>query len=375
MTPCLLCGSPNPKPLYQPLGTKRGITVYLCKCGLLQSQPIGVKGDGIPSTSADASYGNLRQGKISRAQPNLDFLRRNVLRFRPGKVLDVGASRGAFVSSVLETWPDIEGVVAIEPYPELLPDEVTGHYKVEVVGLPIEEVSHFKVSFDLAYLSHTLEHLDTPPDTLKKLRVALSPNGWLLVEVPNIRGLMGILDIVEELYLDKHVTHFSLSTLRKMLGVAGFRPLHFQADQENVTVLAQLGKVIPIKDDYEAASIRPMLQAYASDLVRNRELLKGRVIRLNHTIRREGRPALISGGGRILSALVEAGLDVLLFDGIVDPWLPLDEVYGLPVLSKPSMIGYVKPKTVLVCSRSSGDAMAAEAVGWMPGVQVIRWWE
>ena len=237
----------------------------------------------------------------------------------------------------------------------------------------IEDVTFFGEAFSFCYLSHTLEHLDTPLATLKKLRAALAPNGWLLVEVPDIRGAMGILDVVEELYLDKHVTHLSKNTLCKMLGQAGFLPVYHQVDTENITILAKRGGVVPIPDDYEAASIRPIVQSYASDLIKNREALKGKVWHLNRLIRNEGRPALISGGGRILSALVEAGLDVLLFDGVVDPWLPLDEVFSLPVLNKPSMIGYVKPKTVLVCSRTSAERMEAEAIEWGPLAKVIRW--
>src|SRR3990172_1044392 len=121
MTPCLLCGSSDLDPLYQPIGSKRGIIVYLCKCGLLQSQPVGVKGSGIPNTTADASYGNLRTGKVGRAQPNLDFIKRNLMGFQPERVLDVGASRGAFAKVLVEWNPDIE-YVGYEPDDSLTDD-------------------------------------------------------------------------------------------------------------------------------------------------------------------------------------------------------------------------------------------------------------
>ncbi len=371
MDSCLLCRSPDLDPLYQPIGTRRGITVHLCKkCGLLQSLPRQTKGDGLPDTSALASYGSLRIGKISRASPNLAFFRSNLPGWRPKRVLDAGASRGAFIDKFRQWLPD-STVMAIEPDTRVWPE-----YKSTIEYWKpgrIEDYTFFGEVFDLTYMSHTLEHLDNPLATLKKLRLALAPNGWLLVEVPNIRGLMGILDIVEEIYLDKHVCHFSKNTLCKMLGAAGLYPKYFKVDEENITILAKRGGVIPIPDDYESQSIRPIVQAYASDLVKNREALKGKVWRLNRLVRNEGKPALISGGGRILSALVEAGLDTMLFEGVVDPWLPLDEVHGLPVLSNPKMIGYVKPKVILVCSRSSAEAMAGEAVGWMPGCRVIRW--
>ena len=368
---CLLCRSPGLEPLYEPLGSQRGITIHSCKnCGLLQSLPRNTKGTGIPSTSHLADYGNLRQGKISRAAPNLAFFRSNLPGWRPKQILDVGASRGYFVEKFRQWLPD-STIMAIEPDTSIWPE-----YRSSVEYWKpkrIENITFFGEAFELVYMSHTLEHLSTPLPTLRKLRAALAPNGWLLVEVPNIRGSMGIVDVIEELYLDKHVSHLSKNTLCKMLGQAGFLPVYHQIDTENVTILAKRGGVVPVPDDYEAASIRPIVQAYASDLIKNREALKGKVWRLNQTIRREGRPALISGGGRILSALVEAGLDILLFDGVVDPWLPLDEVFSLPVLNNPSMIGYVQPKSVLVCSRTSVERMEAEVMEWESNAKVIRW--
>ena len=379
MTPCLLCRSSDIDPLYQPIGTRRGITVHLCKkCGLLQSLPRNIRGDGIPRSSHNSDYGNLRTGKIGRVVPNLAFFRSNLPGWRPKRVLDVGASRGAFTEEFIQWLPDSK-VDAIEPDTKLSGEWQPTRY-VNWLSVKVEDA--VLNDYDLCYLCHTLEHLDTPLATLKKLRAALAPNGWLLVEVPNIRGLMGILDIVEEVYIDKHVSHFSKNTLCKMLEAAGLHPKYFKVNEENITILAKRGGVIPISrdfapsdlpEDYEVTSIRPIVQAYASDLVKNREALKGKAWRLNRLVRNEGKPALISGGGRILSALVEAGLDTLLFEGVVDPWLPLDEVHGLPVLSNPKMIGYVKPKVVLVCSRSSAEAMAGEARGWMPGVKVLRW--
>src|SRR3990172_2782475 len=367
---CCLCRSQELTFLYTPLGTKRGISIYLCeKCGLIQSLPRLTKGDGLPSVSSGPDYGWLRIGKIGRASPNLAFFRSNLPGWRPRRVLDVGASRGAFIKE-FRLWLAESTIMAIETDTSIWPDRSSVEYwKPD----RIEDITFFGEAFDLVYMSHTLEHLDTPLATLKKLREALAKNGWLLVEVPNIRGSMGILDIIEELYLDKHVLHFSKNTLCKMLEVAGFKPTYFQVDAENITILAKRGPVIPIPDDYEAASIRPIVQAYASDLVKNREALKGKVWRLNRVIRNEGRPALISGGGRILSALVEAGLDVSLFDGVVDPWLPLDEVFSLPVLNGPKMIGYVKPRTVLVCSRTSAERMEADVKEWEPEAKVIRW--
>jgi hypothetical protein len=282
----------------------------------------------------------------------------------------VGASRGAFVKGILAIWPDLL-IDAVEPDASVT-DWWADTWQNVLMHRQGIEAADIKGKFDLIYASHTLEHLNTPLDSLRKLHSLLSPSdGWLLVEVPNLRGLMGIEDIVEEIYIDKHVSHFTSSALQKMLKAAGFRPLFHQADEENLTILAAKATPLPVAWDAEPALIAPMIKQYAGRLAGNLKALKGRVATLNKRIK--GKTALLHGGGRILSALVASGLDVSLFDGIIDSYLPLEEVYGLPVL-KSEMLGIIAPETVLICSRGSAGEMETEVRRWRPEAEMILWW-
>jgi 2-polyprenyl-3-methyl-5-hydroxy-6-metoxy-1,4-benzoquinol methylase len=69
--------------------------------------------------------------------------------------------------------------------------------------------------FDLISLVHVLEHLPDPLETLSRLRSEwLTPNGWLLLEVPNLYAH----DCLEL----AHLSAFSRHTLRQMVTQAGY---------------------------------------------------------------------------------------------------------------------------------------------------------
>src|SRR5574341_635323 len=212
--PCPLCTNPTLTPIYQPMGTRRGLTVYLCeRCGLLSSFPRPTKGDGISRTSHLADYGNLRQNKGSRVQTHLKMIKSRFPGFTPRRILDVGASRGTFTMEAIYTWPNTM-IDAVEPDASVTDWWVEEWQSILMHKSRIEDVK-LRGHYSLIYMSHTLEHLDNPLATLRQLREALAPRGWLLVEVPNIRGLMGIGNLIEEIFIDKHQQHFSANTLRK----------------------------------------------------------------------------------------------------------------------------------------------------------------
>ncbi len=70
--------------------------------------------------------------------------------------------------------------------------------------------------FDLVSMIHVLEHLPEPVAYLENLRESfLEPDGWLLVEVPNLYA--------HNAFEVAHLVSFSQHTLVEMLGAAGFR--------------------------------------------------------------------------------------------------------------------------------------------------------
>ena len=72
-----------------------------------------------------------------------------------------------------------------------------------------------EAAFDLISLAHVLEHIPDPVQYLAGLRKWLTPNGWLLIEVPNLYG--------HDCFEVAHPVSYSPHTLRQVLIQAGFQ--------------------------------------------------------------------------------------------------------------------------------------------------------
>lgn len=76
-------------------------------------------------------------------------------------------------------------------------------------------------TFDFVSMAHVLEHLPLPVDYLECLRTSvLSPNGWLLLEVPNLYA--------HDCFEIAHLVSFSVHTLRETLYQAGYKIVRLQ---------------------------------------------------------------------------------------------------------------------------------------------------
>src|SRR5262245_46572305 len=89
---------------YEPVGTTRGLKVYICgQCGLVQSLP---RADRAPrrgaAVSSGADWGNVRYGKGFRTEACLSLLGLHADLRAPLRVLDVGSNRGSFAHAFLK---------------------------------------------------------------------------------------------------------------------------------------------------------------------------------------------------------------------------------------------------------------------------------
>ncbi len=362
---CPLCQSPAPEPVYQPDGTKRGAVVHLCKnCACLfsvysQNPPY----DHTPSISHKSDFGNIRTGKIGRASPNLSLIRQVLGNQPPARVLDVGASRGAFVKALLEWSPESE-VLAVEPDSSVTDWWIDQEGDVTLWQTRIEDTNLGDKGFDLVYASHTIEHISDPRPVLARLREALSPDGWLFVEVPDMGAILGYPDGCEESFLDKHVTHFTRGTLTALLKVTGFEVYKLIRDGENLSVLARRGlvgfKVIP--DPLTVSETRALLSRYQSTRARNLAQLPALAQKWNQLA--QEKRVVAWGVGRLFSALVEAGLKTHRLVGLVDKNYPyLGFLMYHWVVCSPDRLPDIQPEVVMVCSRSALAEIWGQARG------------
>jgi 2-polyprenyl-3-methyl-5-hydroxy-6-metoxy-1,4-benzoquinol methylase len=108
------------------------------------------------------------------------------------------------------------------------------HYRVHAeVGL-VEDLGRLGRTYDLALLSHVLEHVERPLDLLQNTAQVLDPGGVLLIEVPNAdrfslnRSLRrGELQWGE--YPPHHLTFWNTAALRFALDAAGYAILRCRA--------------------------------------------------------------------------------------------------------------------------------------------------
>ncbi|NWG45337.1 MAG: class I SAM-dependent methyltransferase [Alphaproteobacteria bacterium] len=186
---CDLCGADALEQVYRPEGSARGLTVHLCThCGLVQSLP---RIDHAPrraaSVSSGADWGNVRYGKGFRAAVAVDRLLPRLSGLDRPRVLDVGASRGAFIEAFRTVMPQAE-ITAVEP-----DTRVIGAYgadpSVTTIRERIEEVRLPEAQFDIVHSCHTLEHLRSPADTMRDHWRVLKPGGLLFAEVPSLAFL------------------------------------------------------------------------------------------------------------------------------------------------------------------------------------------
>lgn len=136
-----------------------------------------------------------------------------------GHLLDVGCGNGALLRSFGKLCP--EWVLTGADQGE--------RFRKDVEHLPsvakfYPGLEHVDSVFDLITLLHVLEHIPDALRLLEQLLAKLSPDGFLLVEVPNFLQNPFDLAVVD------HCSHFVPQTLIALAGRAGFEPVTVAMD-------------------------------------------------------------------------------------------------------------------------------------------------
>lgn len=366
---CDLCGGGRLEARYRAPSGQRGIEVFICQdCGLVQSLPRRAHVSHRPvAVSSGADWGNVRYGKGFRADAALDLIARHRELSTAGRCLDVGANRGVFVERLRQRAPGAS-VLAVEPDTRVRAAAADSP-GVEWVDARIEDVSLPQAAFDLVHCSHTLEHVASAAGVLHQLRNALSPTGLLYLEVPNI-AFIGRDDVVEEWFIDKHLYHFSLRTLKNMAAMAGLQPLEDgeYIDDENLVLLLRPAEPAgATRDSAACKEAEALLSAYRETLGRNRARLAAAARHIESLAR--GERLVFWGAGRIFDALVIQGeLDLSAIAGLVDRYLPdyVESMHGLP-LQRPEEIASLAPDRVIIASREYLGEIREELERLLPG--------
>src|SRR5262249_13311501 len=124
-----------------------------------------------------------------------------------------------FAKAFLAAAPNAQ-LTAIEP-DERVVRSCADLERTELIASRIEDAALESGRFDVVHSCHTIEHLAHPARVLADHARVLKDGGLLVLDARNIAFLAND-DIVEEWFIDKHLYHFSRSTLARMIAEAGF---------------------------------------------------------------------------------------------------------------------------------------------------------
>jgi SAM-dependent methyltransferase len=157
-----------------------------------------------------------------------------------GKVLDIGCGTGGNLKTLQDQgW---------EPYGIEISDAAAAHARELVAGTihagTLESAPFPPKTFDLILMSHSLEHLPSPADALRRVNQFLKDDGLLVVSVPNVNSLEYKLFGRWWFQLDtpRHFYHFDKRSLSAYLIKTGFRLTRFQTGVRTIFLMASLDR-------------------------------------------------------------------------------------------------------------------------------------
>jgi len=276
------------------------------------------------------------------------------------RYLEVGASDGTlfrmFQQAVGRDGADIEATL-IESSGAALPCEAIDGCRV-IAQSVLSDIDVAPGSFDLAVLSHCLEHFENPRDVIAKVRAFLRPGGILFVEVPD--GLRFDRSISSPLgYF--HIVNFNIVNLAWMIEGLGFELI--DAEQRDhypgIRVIAR-GRDGGTKAASPLGAVSPAL---ARNAVRHwRDAGAAAIARLEE--RAPDGKILVYGAGTHAVALLRRLPDWLRSDraSFADSNPRIGSFLGRPVLS-PSEIDFGKFDLVVISSYAYQEEIAKSLLG------------
>ncbi len=157
-----------------------------------------------------------------------------------GKVLDVGCGAGGNLKTLQDQGWEPHGIEISEVAAAHARELVTGNIHTGT----LESAPFSPQSFDLVFMSHSLEHLPSPVDALRRVHRLLKDDGLLVVSVPNVSSLEFKLFGRWWFPLDppRHFYHFDKRSLSGFFTQAGFQFHHVRTGVSAIYLMASLDR-------------------------------------------------------------------------------------------------------------------------------------
>jgi 2-polyprenyl-3-methyl-5-hydroxy-6-metoxy-1,4-benzoquinol methylase len=187
-----------------------------------------------------------------------------------GPILDIGCAFGWFLEVARDLGWQVFGIEQTERIAEIARKK----NGLNVISGDLKSIGHFNTDFKVITLWNVLEHIAEPLNALRSLYDKLSPDGLLVISVPNINGLYSRLAYLsykislgrvtfplEQLYqIDNpymHMFHFSEHTLESLLKKCNFRVI--RAFKQPVIDIRKIGERIDMEKNLKTGLLRPVL--------------------------------------------------------------------------------------------------------------------
>jgi len=223
----------------------RHYRIVRCReCGLVRSDPVLATHDLERLYEASAvdyveSIPNLRRTYAA------EVMRLSRHGLRRESLLEIGCGNGFFLEEALEL--GFRQVRGVEPSTRAV-QRADARIAAWIERGPVRPGLYSEASFDLVCMFQVLDHLPEPAETLKTVRHWLRPNGLLLCLNHDISALPARILAERSPIIDvEHTYLFDPSTMRRLLEVAGYRPLELRT-VSNVHNLRHLVHLTPMPD-------------------------------------------------------------------------------------------------------------------------------
>ena len=168
------------------------------------------------------------------------------------RLLDVGCARGHLSSALAKQGWNVTGI-------EYDADDaaIASASGIEViVGTAEDALSSMNEKFDVIVFADVLEHFVHPLDVLKQATSLLTPEGRIVISIPNVAHLtvrlqllLGSFTYTDRGILDRtHLHFYTKKTLKEMISDAGLTVTHFGATPAPIEeVLSKLRTIAPLR--------------------------------------------------------------------------------------------------------------------------------
>lgn len=189
-------------------------------------------------------------------EKRLDFISRLISEIKPSRVLDMGCGTGENLTSLLATqFPHIHFVGMDADTASI--QWATQHNKSSNLRFVDSNIQEDPGQFELVVASEVIEHVENPREFLKFIRNLLSPNGRVVLTLPNGFGPFEIVSFIETLMhisglyrvlrrlkqlirpsqshltmdtlaVSPHINFFSYARIRSLIANSGFEIVEYR---------------------------------------------------------------------------------------------------------------------------------------------------